>query len=180
MSPYPLQARCAPFDQASFNARLYPIVSARPVLPPAYKRQGRKMSNNNHSDTVGYKQPPKGRQFQPGNSGNPSGRPKGVRNFKTDLREELSESISIREGGRDVSISKQRALIKRLVASAIDGDARSISTLMSFCARAFGDDDEGRQPEAPEDQEIMHAFGKRRAKRGATNTATYKNSVSQE
>jgi hypothetical protein len=51
---------------------------------------------------------------------------------------------------------------------------------MSFCARAFGDDDEDRQPEAPEDQEIMHAFGKRRAKRGATNSATHKNSLSQE
>jgi Family of unknown function (DUF5681) len=138
------------------------------------------MSNENHSDSVGYKQPPKGHQFQPGQSGNSNGRPKGTRNFKTDLRDELGEMTSFREGGREVSISKQRALIKRLVASAIDGDARSIATLMSFCARAFGDDDEDRQPEAPEDQEIMHAFGKRRAKRGATNSATHKNSLSQE
>src|SRR3984893_2958761 len=138
------------------------------------------MSNENHSDSVGYKQPPKGHQFQPGQSGNSNGRPKGTRNFKTDLRDELGEMTSFREGGREVSISKERALIKRLVASAIDGDARSIATLMSFCARAFGDDDEDRQPEAPEDQEIMHAFGKRRAKRGATNSATHKNSLSQE
>jgi hypothetical protein len=138
------------------------------------------MTEEDEPNAVGYKCPPKERQFRRGRSGNLNGRPKGVRNFKTDLREELSESISIREGGRDISISKQRALIKRLVASAIDGDARSIATLISFCARAFGDDDEDRQPEAPEDQEIMHAFGKRRAKRGATNTATHKNSFSQE
>jgi Family of unknown function (DUF5681) len=138
------------------------------------------MNNENHSDSVGYKQPPKGHQFQPGQSGNSNGRPKGTRNFKTDLRDELGEMTSFREGGREVLISKQRALIKRLVASAIDGDARSIATLMSFCARAFGDDDEDRQPEAPEDQEIMHAFGKRRAKRGATNSATHKISLSQE
>jgi hypothetical protein len=137
-------------------------------------------NTNSHDEPVGYKRPPRHRQFVPGQSGNSNGRPKGSRNFKTDLREELSESISIREGDRDISISKQRALIKRLVASAIDGDARSIATLMSFCARAFGDDDEDRQPDAPEDQEIMHAFSKRRAKRGATNTATHKNSVSQE
>ena len=128
------------------------------------------MDNNNHSDSVGYKQPPKGRQFQPGNSGNPSGRPKGVRNFKTDLREELIESISIREGGRDISISKQRALIKRLVASAIEGDARSIATLMSFCARAFGDDNDDQQ-QAPEDREIVQAF-KRHNKAAVTTNSS--------
>src|SRR5262249_38077536 len=129
------------------------------------------MNNQNHSDTVGYKEPPKGRQFQPGKSGNPSGRPKAVRNFKTDLREELSESISIREGGRDISISKQRALIKRLVASAIEGDARSIATLMSFCARAFADDGDDQQS-APEDREIIDAFTQRTPKRSGKTVAT--------
>ena len=70
----------------------------------------------NHSNSIGYKQPPKAHQFRPGESGNPSGRTKGVRNFKSDLRDELAEMTSFCEGGHEVSISKQRAVIKRLVA----------------------------------------------------------------
>ena len=124
------------------------------------------MNKKTDSAPVGYKQPPTHLQFQPGQSGNPNGRPKGTRNFKSDLRDELSETISFREGNREVSISKQRALIKRLVASAIEGDARSIATLMSFCARAFGEDNDDQQ-QAPEDREIAQAF-KRRGKSAAT------------
>ena len=128
------------------------------------------MTEEDKPNAVGYKRPPKDRQFHRGQSGNLNGRPKGVRNFKTDLREELSESISIRERGRDISISKQRALIKRLVASAIEGDARAIATLMSFCARAFGDDNDDQQ-QAPEDREIVQAF-KRHNKAAVTTNSS--------
>jgi hypothetical protein len=133
------------------------------------------MNKKTDSASVGYKKPPTHLQFQPGQSGNPNGRPKGTRNFKSDLRDELSETISFREGNREVSISKQRALIKRLVASAIEGDARSIATLMSFCARAFGDDNDDQQ-QAAEDREIVEAFARHSAKRhnkpGATNNSS--------
>ena len=129
------------------------------------------MNKKTDSGPIGYKQPPKHLQFQPGQSGNPNGRPKGARNFKSDLRDELSETISFREGNREVSISKQRALIKRLVGSAIEGDARSIATLMSFCARAVGEDNDDQQ-QAPEDRDIVQAF-KRRGKSAAT-TNSYK------
>jgi hypothetical protein len=127
------------------------------------------MNKKTDSAPVGYKQPPTHLQFQPGQSGNPNGRPKGTRNFKSDLRDELSETISFREGNREVSISKQRALIKRLVASAIDGDARSIATLMSFCARAFGEDNDDQQ-QAPEDREIVQVFKRHRKSAATTNS----------
>jgi Family of unknown function (DUF5681) len=118
----------------------------------------------NSEDAVGYKRPPKNHQFRPGQSGNPNGRPKGLRDFKTDVREELGETITFREGRGDVVISKQRALIKRLVTSAIGGDTRAITTLMSFCARAFADDDHTEQ-QSPEDRDIVDAFGQNPAKR---------------
>jgi len=127
--------------------------------------------NNNDNGPTGYKQPPRHRQFVPGQSGNPNGRPKGAKNFKTDLREELSEIISFREADGEVAISKQRALIKRLVTSAINGDARAIATVMSFCARSFGGEGDDHQ-QAPEDREIVQAFARRSTKRRSTTAVT--------
>jgi|SRR5258708_4753494 hypothetical protein len=130
-------------------------------------------NNESDSESIGYRRPPKNRQFQPGKSGNPNGRPKGTRNFKTDLREELSEIISFREGGHDFSISKQRALIKRLVSSAINGDARAIATVMSFCARVLGDEGDDQQL-SPEDREIIDTFSPRRRNKAAATTNSTK------
>jgi len=117
------------------------------------------MTEKLRANAVGYKKPPKEHQFRPGQSGNPQGRPKG-RNFKSDLREELAETIAFRDGERDVTISKQRALIKRLVAEAIRGDTRAINSVLAFCARAYGDEDDDEQQSA-EDQEIADAFAQR-------------------
>ena len=122
------------------------------------------MAKQNDPHSVGYKRPPRECQFRPGQSGNPNGRPKGTRNFKTDLRDELSEMITFREGNRNIAVSKQRALIKRLVAAAIGGDARAINTIVALCARAFVDQDNEDQP-SPEDREIVDAFAPRQAKR---------------
>ena len=120
-------------------------------------------SNSNHP--VGYGRPPKEHQFQPGQSGNPSGRPKGARSFKTDLRDELCEVISISDGNKTIEVTKQRAIIKTLLNMAVAGDPRAIATIVGSCVRAPGDDDGEADVEAPEDRAILHAVNSSQSKR---------------
>src|SRR5260370_39277186 len=120
------------------------------------------MSQESKADIIGYKHPPQAHQFRRGQSGNPNGRPKGARNFKSELREELNELIRVRDGDREIEVSKQRALIKRLLASAIEGNERAAATLLGICVRAFADADDDDAAEGPEDRAIVEAFTNRR------------------
>ena len=86
---------------------------------------------------VGYRKPPKQTQFKKGKSGNPRGRPKGSLNLSTDLAAELSEQITLREGGRSRRVSKQRALIKSLLAKALQGDVRATTAVLALYARVI-------------------------------------------
>jgi hypothetical protein len=94
------------------------------------------------SGSVGYKRPPLHSQFKPGQSGNPKGRPKGRRNLKHDLQAEFSERITVREGDRAIRMTKQRAMVKSIVARAIKGDIRAQAKSFELLLRAFGIDDE--------------------------------------
>jgi len=79
---------------------------------------------------VGFGRPPKATQFKKGQSGNAKGRPKLAKALKTDLQEELEETIAISDSGKPKSITKQRALLKRLMASALNGNMQALKTLL--------------------------------------------------
>jgi Family of unknown function (DUF5681) len=79
---------------------------------------------------VGRGKPPLGTRFQKGRSGNPKGRPRGTKNLKTDLMEELQETIVVREGDRTVRMSKQRLMIKTVMNMSLRGDARAFVALL--------------------------------------------------
>jgi Family of unknown function (DUF5681) len=109
---------------------------------------------------VGYGRPPKHTRFKPGNRANPKGRGKGTKNLKTDLQEELSEKITIGEGERRMKLSKQRAVVKSMVARAIKGDQRAADRCFELLLKFFGTGEEGQRVVelSAEDEAILADF----------------------
>jgi hypothetical protein len=78
---------------------------------------------------VGYKRPPRDKQFRPGQSGNPGGRPKGLRgapDIGGALYRVLGRRMTITEHNRARKISLAEVMILRLGKQAADGDTKAI------------------------------------------------------
>ncbi|HEY0012111.1 MAG TPA: DUF5681 domain-containing protein [Allosphingosinicella sp.] len=91
---------------------------------------------------VGYGKPPKHSQFQKGESGNPKGRPRASKGLKTELREELSELVSVTIDGKTRRVSKRRLVIKALAAKAAKGNVPAADKLLSLVIQAEGFEDQ--------------------------------------
>ncbi len=81
---------------------------------------------------VGYQKPPKATRFVKGQSGNPSGRPKGKKNWATALHEALEEKVTIVENGKKRQVTKLDAAIKQMINQAATGDKASMRHLMQL------------------------------------------------
>jgi Family of unknown function (DUF5681) len=87
----------------------------------------------------GRRNPPKHSRFKKGVSGNPRGRPPKRR--KRQLIGEIVSEVqntptAYREGGRTKRASRLELVLKKLVNSALEGDARSAADLFAYRAQA--------------------------------------------
>jgi len=68
-------------------------------------------------------------QFKPGESGNPSGRPRGSRNLSTILAEMLEEEIEITEAGVKSKKKFADVIVRKLIRKANEGDIKAIQVI---------------------------------------------------
>ena len=110
---------------------------------------------------VGYKKPPQHSRFQPGRSGNPRGKQKGVRNFGTDVKRTLEVPVRLNDQGRARRVSTQEAALLRLRVMALSGDPRSIIQILEL-AKIFNNstavESVGDKALAAEDHAILDAY----------------------
>lgn len=97
------------------------------------------MSKQHQDYDVGYGKPPKSGQFKKGQSGNPKGRPKGAKGVKASLKRELESSITVRERGRVIKLSKAEVLAKGLVGDALKGDPKARMELLRLDDEFFSE-----------------------------------------
>ncbi len=121
------------------------------------------MSDESQDDKTGYKRPPKSTQFKQGRSGNPKGRPRGARNFKTVLRETLDQPVTLREGERVRSVSSREAAIIQLCRKALKGDQRPLERFIALAERHDFEQaaDEAESQLHQDDQQIIERYKER-------------------
>jgi len=108
--------------------------SRQPRAKPASARD--KALTDEPSYPVGYKKPPKDTQYQPGQSGNLKGRPKGAKGVKTVVLEVLGARAEVRTSAGIKKMSKFEAVIHKMVELAMKGNVRALMQLIALYSAA--------------------------------------------
>ena len=87
---------------------------------------------------TGYKRPPRAHCFKPGQSGNPAGRPKGRKKFPTMLQEIVNRKVTI--AGSTKKITMGEAVLRKIFASAVAGDAKAQGMVLGLMESYLGAD----------------------------------------
>lgn len=91
--------------------------------------------------TIGYGRPPLHSRFKPGQSGNPRGKPKGRKSYRTIVAATLHEKITVQTPRGRKRMTKLEALIQTNMNNALKGDPRATDHILKI-AREHGLADE--------------------------------------
>ncbi|MDP3405225.1 MAG: DUF5681 domain-containing protein [Brevundimonas sp.] len=91
-------------------------------------------SSPKKNSEVGYGRPPVSSRFQPNQSGNPAGRPKGSKNIRTLVRIALDERVSITRNGESKWMSKRAIAACQQVDKAVMGDTKAFMVITQLDA----------------------------------------------
>ena len=98
----------------------------------------RKKNSVQENDSVGYCRPPVAKQFKPGQSGNPRGRKKGVKNVATIFNEALYRPVKIRTTGGVRTLPKIEAIVEVIMNKALAGDTAAVSRIVELAHKLGG------------------------------------------
>lgn len=124
-------------------------------------RDSKKGSAPPREGEVGYRNPPPGSRFQLGQSGNPKGRPRGSRNFRTDLKSTLSKPVKVNQDGKPRKISTQAAALLRLREKALGGDPRALDRLISLAQTHNNEEVAVGESTSAADIQVLEIFAQR-------------------
>jgi Family of unknown function (DUF5681) len=119
-----------------------------------------KAAGTDAADRVGYRRPPKHSRFQPGQSGNPRGRPPGVKSLSDIVRKIVGQKVTITESGRARRVPRLEAILLRAAGEASRGDARALRLLLQLAERYGESAQTGaeRETTAAEDIAILRRY----------------------
>ena len=109
---------------------------------------------------VGYGKPPATSRFKKGKSGNPKGRPKGSRNFASDLKVVLNTKVKVTEDGEQKTVTSQLAIMMQLRAQALNGNPKAMDKIITL-AKELGVEEAARGAEhklTTYDENILDRF----------------------
>jgi hypothetical protein len=112
------------------------------------------------SQTIGYASPPQAHQFKKGQSGNPQGRPKGLKTEGAILRELLNEKVDIGQG-RKKRVTAFEAILRGFVEEALKGDKKSASFVFNRYAATQGGDTQASADPYEDNLEAISDFVRR-------------------
>lgn len=114
------------------------VSSTEVSMPPPVDEPDLEHPDQEYS--IGYKYPPKHTQFKPGQSGNPSGRPKGAKSLNSMALAMLKERVPVKTPNGIRTMSKIEALIQKQMEKASKGDHKATLLLLSYYSNALADE----------------------------------------